>query len=111
MMLNRRTETLRAVRLDCQAASERRPFQKTRTSLFLQSFKDHINFLLRDSTTQPDFSLRLTLKSLRGYAKNRTDVRTEYEAVGPNLREGSMIDFQTSPEKYRHWKLKIEGSV
>src|SRR5713226_5677105 len=30
---------------------------------------------------------------------------------GPNSREVSMINFQTSPDHYRHWKLQVSGSV
>jgi benzoyl-CoA-dihydrodiol lyase len=32
-------------------------------------------------------------------------------AARRGLREDSMIDFQTSPERYRHWKLSCDGPV
>jgi benzoyl-CoA-dihydrodiol lyase len=32
-------------------------------------------------------------------------------AVPAKLSSGSFVDFQTSPERYRHWKLKFNGDV
>jgi benzoyl-CoA-dihydrodiol lyase len=32
-------------------------------------------------------------------------------AVPAKLSSGSFVDFQTSPERYRHWKLKFDGDV
>ncbi|CAA7613129.1 Benzoyl-CoA-dihydrodiol lyase [Candidatus Terasakiella magnetica] len=33
------------------------------------------------------------------------------QTVTPNRTGKTMIDFQTSPDRYRHWKLTIEGSI
>ncbi len=36
---------------------------------------------------------------------------SEHAAVRPLANGQTRIDFQTAPERYRHWKLKIDGDV
>lgn len=55
----------------------------------------------RSAPLDPKAPFRLCWRSERTFERQSKTTRTFF----------SMINFQTSPEQYKHWKLSIEGSV
>ena len=56
-------------------------------------------------------SLAVHLTSQTSLVRIRTNVRTEEILLIMLNPENPVISFQTSPDRYRHWKLQLDGAV